>query len=525
MRLVVPCLCASSYQLELTNEAVAPDGFSRSSVLANKQFPGPLLSVQKNEPLRVLVDNQLIDTSMAQGSSIHWHGLTEHKTAAQDGVAWVTQCPIAPGDSFQYVLNTAGQTGYHSHITTQYCDGLRGPLVIYDIEDPLKYLYDVDDGRCPTASRAPFTQVDNGFFIESTVITLGDWFHVVSPEAFNNFLNPDSFVINGLGRYDGGDQSPLAVVDVSAGLRHRFRIVNTACIAGFNFSIDRHPFPVIEVDGVETKPLVTDIVSLWPGQRISVVVNANQSVENYWIRATPFVLGTSPSNTTGVNAAILRYRGAQEIDPKTESIATNLMREQDLEVCYKIFSHPATYSDSTPTLQDANGTRFLVNGSRYVPPPVPVLLQILNGSIDAQEIMPIGSVITLPRDKLISITIPGGSPIAPHPFHLHGHNFQVIRSAGSATNNSKPIFRDVINTGYAGDDATFFFRTDNPGPWLLHCHIDFHLEAALAIVFAEAPEDQVAGYYAEERPKDWEALCPKWNSLTEGKQFALDDSN
>lgn len=58
----------------------------------------------------------------------------------------------------------------------------------------------------------------------------------------------------------------------------------------------------------------------------------------------------------------------------------------------------------------------------------------------------------------------------------------------------------------------------------LHCHIDFHLEAALAIVFAEAPKDEVAGYYAEERPKDWEALCPKWNSLTKGKQFSINDS-
>lgn len=78
--------------------------------------------------------------------------------------------------------------------------------------------------------------------------------------------NPDSFVINGLGRYDGGAEGPLAVVDVSVGLRYRFRLVNTACIAGFNFSIDSHSFSVIEVDGVETKPLVTDIVSLWPGR-------------------------------------------------------------------------------------------------------------------------------------------------------------------------------------------------------------------------------------------------------------------
>ena len=40
-----------------------------------------------------------------------------------------------------------GTYWYHSHIVNQYCDGLRGPLVIYDPYDPLAHLYDVDDGE------------------------------------------------------------------------------------------------------------------------------------------------------------------------------------------------------------------------------------------------------------------------------------------------------------------------------------------------------------------------------------------
>ena len=30
---------------------------------------------------------------------------------------------------------------------TQYCDGLRGPLVVYDNNDPYRNLYDIDDGE------------------------------------------------------------------------------------------------------------------------------------------------------------------------------------------------------------------------------------------------------------------------------------------------------------------------------------------------------------------------------------------
>ena len=31
-------------------------------------------------------------------------------------------------------------------LAVQYCDGLRGPMVIYDPDDPHAELYDVDDG-------------------------------------------------------------------------------------------------------------------------------------------------------------------------------------------------------------------------------------------------------------------------------------------------------------------------------------------------------------------------------------------
>jgi len=66
--------------------------------------------------------------------------------------AFVNQCPIAANHSFLYNFKTNGQAGtfwYHSHLSTQYCDGLRGPLVIYDPHDPHAKLYDVDNGVLP----------------------------------------------------------------------------------------------------------------------------------------------------------------------------------------------------------------------------------------------------------------------------------------------------------------------------------------------------------------------------------------
>lgn len=49
------------------------------------------------------------------------------------------------------------------------------------------------------------------------------------------------------------------------------------------------------------------------------------------------------------------------------------------------------------------------------------------------------------------------------------HAFDVIRSAGSTNYNYKnPVRRDVVSLGGATDNVTIRFRTDNPGPWILH---------------------------------------------------------
>ncbi len=44
-------------------------------------------------------------------------------------------------------LTFLGTFWYHSHLSTQYCDGLRGAFVVYDPADPYADLYDVDDGE------------------------------------------------------------------------------------------------------------------------------------------------------------------------------------------------------------------------------------------------------------------------------------------------------------------------------------------------------------------------------------------
>ncbi|KAI0765644.1 TvLac6 [Trametes elegans] len=480
--------------LDIVNKVIAPDGIQRNTVLAGGTFPGPLIVGKKNDRFRINVVDKLVNETMLTDTTIHWHGLFQHTTNWADGPAFVTQCPITTGNDFLYNFQAQGQTGtywYHSHLATQYCDGLRGAMVIYDPYDPHAHLYDVDD--------------------ESTVITLADWYHTAAPLIPGIPLS-DSTLINGLGRWAGNPTSELAIIEVEHGKRYRFRLVNIACEPNYNFTIDGHSMTVIEADGQNTEAVQVDALQIFAAQRYSIVVNANQPVGNYWIRANP-----NRNNATGfangINSAILRYKGAPVEEPKAKSTPVKrFLDETDLHP----LTHPAAPGHPYPGGVDyalnlklginQNLTEFNINGVPFVPPNVPVLLQILNGTLDAHQLLPAGSVYSLPPHSTIELSIPGGVIGGPHPFHLHGHSFSVVRSAGSDKYNYKnPVRRDTVSIGDANDNVTVRFRTDNPGPWFLHCHIDWHLQAGLAVVFAEDTKDTK---FANPVPQSWKDLCP-----------------
>ncbi|KAG0704573.1 laccase [Suillus ampliporus] len=493
--------------LTITNKVIAPDGFSRSTTLAGGTFPGPLIRANKGDHFAINVVNKLDDDSMLKSTSVHWHGLFQNETNNVDGVSFVTQCPIAQNGSFLHsfdVPNQAGTYWYHSHYSTQQCDGLRGPLVIYDPNDPLSYLYDVDD--------------------ETTVITLADWYHIVAPVLRHIIgVNANSTLINGLGRYTGGPKSELAVVNVEYGKRYRLRLIGMSCNPSFNFSIDGHNLTVIEADGILTEPLLVDSLQIFAGQRYSVILAADKPVNNYWLRALPSTVNSTFNG--GLNSAILRYEGAPAEDPTTNnSNSTMPMLETNLHALISPGAPgvPGYGRADINLMLVANNTGgvFSINGVAYKPPTVPVLLQILSGAQDAADLMPGGSVIVLEANKVVELTMVTGGFGAPHPIHLHGHAFDVVQTGGSsAFNYLNPVRRDVVSSGGENQQMVIRWVTDNSGPWFLHCHIDWHLDAGFAIVMAESPSE--TRKHLKGLPVAWDNLCPIYDSLTPSQLGAV----
>ncbi|KAJ7673352.1 Cupredoxin [Mycena rosella] len=228
-----------STSLEIVNKVISPDGYRCSAVLAGGTFPGPLIKGNKGDRFMINVEDKLNDPSMLTDTSI-WHGILQHGgTNYNDGTAWITQCSITPGHSFPYSFQVPDQAGtfrYHSHL-------------LYDPNDPAKHLYDVDDVDHHNARG---------------LITLADWYHYPAMQATTNAPPKfNSTLINGLGRYENGPLSDLAVINVTHGKRYRFRLIGLSCDPNFFFSIDGHHLTIIEVDGVNHQPVVVDQIQIF----------------------------------------------------------------------------------------------------------------------------------------------------------------------------------------------------------------------------------------------------------------------
>jgi FtsP/CotA-like multicopper oxidase with cupredoxin domain len=116
-------------QIDEVKPAVAALGY-------NGQWPGPTIRVTKGDKLRVVVTNNLKETT-----GVHFHGVL-FDDFFQDGVPFVTQKPIVPGETYTYefTANNAGSLMYHSHhnASDQVGRGLLGAFIVEPNVDPVK---------------------------------------------------------------------------------------------------------------------------------------------------------------------------------------------------------------------------------------------------------------------------------------------------------------------------------------------------------------------------------------------------
>jgi len=96
----------------------------------NGSSPGPTIQVQQGDRVRIEVENRL-----PESTTMHWHGL--EVPIEQDGVPYISQKPIAPGETYAYefTVHQEGTFFYHAHSAMQEMIGLIGMFIAHPRAD------------------------------------------------------------------------------------------------------------------------------------------------------------------------------------------------------------------------------------------------------------------------------------------------------------------------------------------------------------------------------------------------------
>ncbi|KAH8697449.1 Cupredoxin [Talaromyces proteolyticus] len=501
------------YYLNIEQLTAAPDGYSRTVMAINGSIPGPTITANWGDHVVVHVTNNLASTK--NGSSIHFHGIRQNYTNPNDGVVSITQCPTAPGKTTTYKWRATqyGTSWYHSHIGLQAWEGVFGGILI---NGPATENYDEDKG----------------------VLFLNDWSHQTVDELFQSAETSgpptlDNGLINGTNVY-GDDNSTSQTgyrfnTSFTAGTSYRLRLINAAVDTHFKFSIDNHTLIVMAMDLVPIEPFNTTVLSIGMGQRYDLVVNADQSTgnESFWMRAIPQEACSDNDSVDNIKGIV--YYGSSPSTPTTDAYTyTDSCDDIDVSDLVPYLSQNASipyYNSSEPVTLGSNSDnlfRWMMNGtSMQVYWDNPTLLQIWNNDTSFTNY---SGVIELPKRNEWSYVVIETALSLPHPIHLHGHDFFILAqgtgtySSSEITSLSNPPRRDVAMLPASGY-LVVAFKTDNPGAWLMHCHIGWHTEEGFAIQFLEQYEEAL-------KLIDYDTLnstCQGWDEYVEQNSVEQDD--
>lgn len=211
-----------------------------------------------------------------------------------DGTNGITECPLAPGDSktYSFIATQHGTSWYHSHHSTQYGDGIQGPVVIHG---PATAEYDIDLGP----------------------MTINDWYYLTSTQVDYIMMNgtppltANNGLINGKMKSPDGASGTYTNFKLQPGKTHRLRLINTGVDNHFKVHLDSHNMTIIAADFVPVEPQTVDWLFVGIGQRYDVLITADKEIDNYWFRAEVQTDCGKNSNNGNIKA-IFSYEGANE---------------------------------------------------------------------------------------------------------------------------------------------------------------------------------------------------------------------
>lgn len=386
------------------------------------------LRLKQGQPVEIEFVNQL-----SEASSVHWHGLRIDN--AMDGVTGLTQAPVQPGETFIYKFTPqdAGTYWAHTHHRTyeQLARGLYLPLIV---EESTPQDYDrelvlmLDDWRVKQNG-----QIDLDSFGD-----MHDWSH---SGRMGNVLTVNKQL---------GPQ-----FEAQAGERVRIRLINAANARVMTIRI---PLPgwIIAKDGqpIATPAELSGALTIAPAERYDLVVDI--------------------PNEAGATLPLgFEYQGqfyeiAQvNVTASEQSIAT---RSEPKPLPANPIGLPAGAADLKLTLEMQGGAMRWLSEAVYKG-------ERLGGRelMQHQQAWALNGIANMAEDPMFDVA--AGTLVEieminntawDHAMHFHGHHFQT-----NSANYPESTWHDTLLMA-PGEKVRLKMFADNPGKWLIHCHMIEH---------------------------------------------------
>ena len=425
-------LASPTYSATRTTIRIAPArqslvgaGNPETAVWAyNGVVPGPELRYRQGDRLRVEVENAL-----GVATTVHWHGLRVPN--AMDGVPGLTQAPIAANGgkfAYEFELPDAGTFWYHPHLGSpeQVARGLYGALI-------------VEERNPPAVDR-------------DLVWVLSDWRLDREARLVENFGNPmDSSHAGRIGNSVTVNGTIRDSFAVRAGERIRLRLVNASNARIYAPLFEGHSPRILALDGQPVANLNQRVV-LGPGMRADLVLDCTSApgsrhrvIDDFYAQRAYEVLS-------------LQYSTEKPLRSTFEPLPWLAPNPLPVPDAAKAERHRIAFGGgmmgALPSQREHKGLFWTVNGK-------PIAEHEHHGE----------PILSLRRGQSYRLELVNDTAWH-HPIHLHGHVFRVLTSDHWADT----VLLDPRSR------AEIAFVADNPGDWMLHCHVLEHQASGMMAV-------------------------------------------
>lgn len=386
--------------------------------------PGPMLRARVGDTVIVHFTNEL-----PEPTTIHWHGLRLPNAA--DG-STSSQAKIEPGGTYDYsfTVRDPGSFWYHPHVRgdTQIERGLYAPFI-------------VEGG----------TELDvaaDRYLVLDDVKLSGDGKLSTETDNLDLMLGRQGNVLLVNGR-------KLPSLEVAAGSRERWRLVNSANGRYFKLSLPGARLLVIAWDGgILPEPYEVESLLIAPGERYELLVTFDgKPGDRREFQTSHYDRGHNlpdPGAKTLMNVVL----GAARKSAPTP-----------LPTVWRELPVLATTTPTTPV------RRFVL---KEVETPSGVVFSIND------EVWPFNTPVTVQQGAVEIWEIRNEAEMD-HPFHLHGMFFEVLDVNGVP--EARRGWKDTVNVpqarGTAPGIVRFAVRYEGLGMWMFHCHILEHAEGGM----------------------------------------------